>query len=57
MVVILVVFLHPLPLPLANNAFTGVPTVSVYGGVLPTTTATWNPYNLTIGAYSFYQRD
>ncbi len=54
MVVKLVDF-HPLPLPVENDAFFGVPTVSVYGGELPTTTATWNPYNLTTGAKSFYQ--
>jgi hypothetical protein len=41
--------------PTINNVFTGAPTVSVYGGGLPTTTAVLNPYNTTIGGYSLYQ--
>jgi hypothetical protein len=38
-----------------NNLFTGIPTVSVYGGGLPTVTAILNPYNIATGGYSFYQ--
>jgi hypothetical protein len=38
-----------------NNLFTGIPTVSVYGGGLPTASITLFPYNITIGGYSPYQ--
>ena len=41
--------------PANNNIFTGVPTVSVFGGGLPTAIATLNPYNITTGGYSLYQ--
>ena len=44
-----------LPVVSGNNLFTGAPTVSVYGGGLPTTTAILNPYNITTGGYSLYQ--
>ncbi len=41
--------------PANNNLFTGIPTVSVYSGGLPTATAILNPYNITTGGYSLYQ--
>jgi len=44
-----------LPVVSGNNLFTAAPTISVYGGGLPTTTATLNPYNITTGGYSLYQ--
>ena len=45
-----------LPVTGGNNTFNGVPTVSVYGGGLPTVlSATLNPYNITIGGNSAYQ--
>jgi hypothetical protein len=44
-----------LPVATGTNLFTGVPTVSVYGGGLLVTTATLNPYNTTVGGYSLYQ--
>ena len=44
-----------LPLTGGNNVFTGVPTVSVYGGGLPTSLATFNPISVTVGGYSPYQ--
>ena len=42
-------------IPVAGNYFTSVPTVSVYGGGLPTATITLNPYNIITGAYSPYK--
>ena len=44
-----------LPVVSGNNLFTGVPTVSVYGGGLPSFNANLNPYNITIGGNSLYQ--
>jgi hypothetical protein len=44
-----------LPVATGNNVFTGAPTVSVYGGGLPTGIAILNPYNITTGGYSLYQ--
>ena len=44
-----------LPVVSGNNTFTGIPTVSVYGGGLPSTTAVLNPYTLNFGGYSLYQ--
>jgi hypothetical protein len=44
-----------LPLTGGNNNFSSAPTVSVYGGGLPSFTASLNPYNITIGGYSLYQ--
>ena len=44
-----------LPVVSGNNTFTGIPTVSVYGGGLPSTTAVLNPYTLDFGGYSLYQ--
>ena len=44
-----------LPVATGTNAFTGIPTVSVYGGGLPTTVAGLLPYTLNYGGYSLYQ--
>ena len=44
-----------LPVVSGNNLFTGIPTISVYGGGLPTTTAGLLPYNTNYGGYSLYQ--
>ena len=44
-----------LPVTGGTNTFSGVPTVSVYGGGLSTSTASLNPYSITVGGYSPYQ--
>jgi hypothetical protein len=44
-----------LPVASGNNLFTAAPTVSVYGGGLPTSTASLNPYSITVGGNSLYQ--
>ena len=44
-----------LPVVSGTNLFTAAPTVSVYGGGLPTTTAGLLPYTLNYGGYSLYQ--
>ena len=41
--------------PATNNSFTGIPTVSVSGGGLPTRTFNLNPYTIRVGGYSPYQ--
>jgi len=44
-----------LPVVSGTNAFTAAPTVSVYGGGLPTAIAGLLPYTLNYGGYSLYQ--
>lgn len=44
-----------LPISSGVNLFTGIPTVSVYGGGLQTATITLNPYNIITGGYSPYK--
>ena len=44
-----------LPVASGTNTFSGIPTVSVLGGGLPTSTASLNPYTITVGGYSPYQ--
>ena len=44
-----------LPVVSGINVFTAAPTVSVYGGGLPTTTAGLLPSTLNYGGYSLYQ--
>ena len=43
-----------LPVSSGNNLFTGIPTVSVYGGGLPSASITLYPSNTIIGGYSPY---
>jgi hypothetical protein len=47
--------INTITVPATNNNFVGTPTVSVYGGGLPTSVAVLNPFNVIIGGNSLYQ--